>query len=176
MKFQELIDRLGPRLKMIARKLDGKYTSFNNEDLYQEAILHLYHKFKKRELFDKTDSFILQGCSYFLKNYIRTVYKKIDQNSVSIDASCNGEQDCKLEEVLPSLTRKQVLSSIDANLLAEDVLGLLSSKEQRVFQLKLEGLSLREIGRRLGLSHVAVLKIKKKIREKCKRFKDEMIN
>lgn len=73
MSFQELHQKLSPTIKRIAYRLNGHYRSFNHDDLYQEATIHLWSNFLKGKLSDKTDSYILQGCYFHLKNYIRKV-------------------------------------------------------------------------------------------------------
>ena len=43
----------------------------------------------------------------------------------------------------------------------------LTPREKEVFILALEGLTVREIGDRLGVSHVRVVKLRANIKEKC---------
>jgi RNA polymerase sigma factor (sigma-70 family) len=56
----------------------------------------------------------------------------------------------------------------------DEVLGRLNEREKVVFRLYLDGLTTRDIGTRLGISHVMVVKIKKKIKEKCYDLKGEL--
>jgi DNA-binding NarL/FixJ family response regulator len=110
-----------------------------------------------------------------LKNYIRTVYKKVDQNSFSVNARCNGGEGDALEDMLPLVDKKEVTCFLDADLLTGDIQRLLTQREKEIFHLSLEGLSIREIGRRLGISHAMIIKIEKRIRNKCKALKEEII-
>ena len=71
MSYPDLLKRLSPRLKGITHKLNGKFTFFNEEDLFQEAAVRLWQEFELGRLAGKTDSYILQGCYFHLKNYIR---------------------------------------------------------------------------------------------------------
>ena len=45
---------------------------------------------------------------------------------------------------------------------------MLTDRERYVFGLYLQGLTTREIGNRLNVSHVMVVKIEKRISEKCR--------
>ena len=169
--FIDLVKRVSVKLKAIAGKLDGKYTTFNDEDLYQEALLHLWCQYTKEELHNKTDSFILQNCYFFLKNYIRKTYKKVDRNSFSMDAV---RDNCPLENILPFVDRREVSSFLDTELLTGEVRERLTNRERGILSLALDGLSKREIGRRFGISHVMVIKIEKGIKEKCRVLKDNV--
>ena len=114
---------------------------------------------------DKTDSYILQGCYFHLKNYLRTTLDKTKLTSLNslIDA-----QDTTLEETLASKEGKE-RDDLDAALLEDSVaLKGLSKREKKVLQLSMDGLTTREIGEKLGISHVMVVKIKAHIKEKCR--------
>jgi len=174
MYFEELVQKISPKLKAIARRLDGRYTSFDDDDLYQEALLSLWEKYKNNKLADKTDSYILQGCLFFLKNHIRKVYKKIDSKSLSLNAAVNDEEGT-LEDMLASSYTDTRNSSVENDLLLEDIYSNLSEKEKMVIDLSLDDLTVREIGRRLNISHVMVLKIKNRIKDKCAEIKKEIL-
>lgn len=77
MGFEELIKKLSPKLTRITYRLNGRFSFFNHEDLYQESLIHLWLKFKQGDLSDKTESYILQGCYFHLKNYIRKNCNKV---------------------------------------------------------------------------------------------------
>ena len=97
MCFDSLVHRISPTLKRITKRLNGHYSFFNDEDLYQEALAHLWIDYKEGELGDKTDSYILQGCYFHLRNYLR----KVQDNgaTVSFNASI-GEDGARLEELM----------------------------------------------------------------------------
>jgi RNA polymerase sigma factor (sigma-70 family) len=175
MKFEELVKKLAPKLKAIAIRLNGKYTVFDHDDLYQEALVYLWQEWQKGEICDKTDSFILQGCFYFLKNYIRKAYKKIDSSSVSLNESLNEANEV-LEDVLSLDNMDRVFEPIEERLLVEDVERNLNKREKEILSLLLEGFTTREIGKRFGISHVMVVKIKKRIRNKCRLLRNEIIS
>ena len=173
-EFIDLVERISVKLKAITGKLDGKYTTFNDKDLYQEAILHLWCQYTGKKLYDKTDSFILQNCYFFLKNYIRKTYKKVDRNSFSINAVYRKEKDYTLEDILSFTDKRDMFSSLNADLLTKEIEKILTQREKEILFLVLSGLSKREIGKRFDISHVMVIKIEKRIKEKCKILKEDI--
>jgi DNA-directed RNA polymerase specialized sigma subunit len=50
----------------------------------------------------------------------------------------------------------------------------LDERELKIINMCTEGLTTREMGERLGISHVAIVKLRKKIREKCKKLEIEI--
>src|SRR3990167_7183498 len=166
MNFEDLLTKITPKLRAIARRLDGKYTSFNDDDLFQEAALNLWQKYREGRTGEDTDSFILQGCYFFLKNYIRKNYKRIDRQSLSLEKIFE-DGNISLQNRLPALGRKEVTAIFSGRFLMEDFAKVLTGKERKILTFKVEGRSTREIGRFLGMSHVMVVKLMKGIRNKC---------
>lgn len=170
MYFDELVRKISPKLKAITHRLNGRFTFFNDEDLFQEALMHLWIDFNQHELDDKTDSYILQGCYFYLKNYIRTIQDK--RALVSLNALVS-EEGSDLESLLPSSDSKAYFDYLNSKILVEKICNNgLTERERNIFNLALEGLTTREIGQRLGISHVRVVKLQKIIRVKCRRHKD----
>ncbi len=173
MYFEEIIKRISPKLKGIVYRLKGYFPLFSAEDLYQEVMSHLWVDYKEGKLSDKTDSYILQGCYFYLKNYIRK--NKPRALFVSLDGFIydeNGEE-FNMGDVLSLEDPRSVLEDIHANFLLEQINNNgLTRREKEVFHLALEGLTTREIGNRLGVSHVMVVKLQKRIREKCRKHMD----
>tara|TARA_B100000315_G_C14498913_1_gene551381 strand:+ start:664 stop:1224 length:561 start_codon:yes stop_codon:yes gene_type:complete len=176
MDFDCLTQRVSPKLKAIAHKLNGRFTFFDEDDLYQEALIHLWEGCQIGELTDKTDSYILQGCFFFLKNYIRVSFKRVDMQSVSLYNIVKGENedDSLLSEMLVTEDSDKQFGFIVVDILVEDILSCLTEREKDVFLLSLDEMTTREIGDRLGVSHAMVVKVKKKIRSKCKAIEEEI--
>lgn len=174
MTFEELVQKLSPKLKAIAKKLDGRYTSFDDDDLYQEALCSLWEKYSKGELADKTDSFVLQGCFFFLKNHIRKVYKAIDAKSTSLQALID-EEGHTLEEILPLEHSHQDYLAVEEKILLETIYAQLSERERKILELSIDDITTRQIGQSIGISHAMVIKIKNKIKDKCKTIKKEIL-
>lgn len=167
MRFETIAKHLSPTIKRIAYKLNGHYSAFNHDDLYQEALLHLWQEFQRGALADKTDSYILQGCYFHLKNYIRTHCDKA--RCVSLDGfKGEDEEGFDLGEILLLPERACAREEVHCRMLIEQIRNNgLTDREKNVFLLSLEGMTTREIGRRLGVSHVMVVKLKKSMRAKC---------
>lgn len=176
MDFYELTKRISPKLNAISHKLNGRFAYFNEDDLCQEAMIHLWDKFNKKELQDKTDSFILQGCFFFLKNYIRKTYKKVDSKSISLSEIINSDEDSEntFADIYFLKDKADEIGDLDDKLLREKLNNILNKREKEVLNLCLQGLTTRQIGEKIELSHVMIVKIVKGIREKCRIFKDEI--
>jgi RNA polymerase sigma factor (sigma-70 family) len=172
MHFEEVVKRISPKLKGIAYKLNGRFSFFNEEDLYQEALIHLWLDFKQGKLSDKTDSYILQGCYFHIKNYIRKNYDRA--NLISLENMTNEEGKIfDLDNILSLEGPDSCFELINCKMLIEKINNNgLTKREKEVFCLALEGLTTREIGSRLGISHVRVVKLKGRIKDKCRKYRD----
>jgi len=167
------VKKLSPKLRRITRKLNGHFTFFDEDDLYQESLLHLWLDFKSEKLLDKTDSYILQGCYFHLKNYIRKVRDKAGLVSIERSLDNAGERE-GLSEILSLEASRLPLGEIDNKIIFERVINnKLTSREKEVLEFSLQGLTTREVGRRFGISHVRIVKIKNRIKEKCLKIRDE---
>jgi len=166
MPFEALVGKLSPTLKRIACKLNGHFTFMDDQDLLQEALIHLWCDFQGGKLDDKTDSYILQGCYFHLKNYIR----KSQDSAIMLSLNSIMEEDgSHLEEILTA----DNLASYDRveTLLQIEAMGSGTSQRERdVLFFCLEGMTMREIGKRMGISHVSVVKIRNKIRERYQKL------
>lgn len=164
-KFEEMMSRLSPTLRRITHKLNGHFSFFDDSDLFQEALSHLWVAFNRGGLDDKTDSYILQGCFFHLKNYLR---KALDRAKITSLDQLIGEDGYDIEETLASDDDESCEREIDADLLMDLAKASgLDNRELKILSLLLDGLTMREIGLRMGISHVMVLKIKRKIRKKA---------
>ena len=174
MSFEELYQKLSPTIKRIAYRLNGHYRSFSHDDLYQEATIHLWSNFLKGELGDKTDSYVLQGCYFHLKNYIRKVNER--SNIVSIDAILSNNEDTTMGEVLGKfLAVDDCRQDLHNKFLVQSLCNNgFNPKEKRLLDYFSQGLTTRDIGERMGVSHVSVVKLMKKIRTKAQKHLDKI--
>ena len=173
MSFEELIKKISPKLRRITFKLSRYLTVFSADDLYQEALIRLWNDFSKGKLQDNTDSYILQGCYFHLKNYLRTHKNNIIL--VSLDEAVHDEegQDLDLSNCISLATSRPILDDIHVKFLLEQINNNgLTKREKEIFHFTLDGLTTRQIGERLGISHVRVVKIQKVIRQKCLKHVD----
>lgn len=167
-EFEDLIKRLTPTLRRIAHKLNGRFSFFDDDDLFQEALAHLWIAFKQGKVGDKTDSYILQGCYYHLRNHLRKIVDGVSLISLNEIFYEDGDT---LEESL-STEDPNITNSVEDELIKEGAkTSGLSDREEKVLKLLLEGSTLREIGKLIGVSHTMVVKIKRKIKNKLADFK-----
>ncbi|MEK6647320.1 MAG: sigma-70 family RNA polymerase sigma factor [Candidatus Firestonebacteria bacterium] len=169
MQFEELVKKTSPVLRRITKRLNGRWTFIDDDDLFQEALIYLWQCFKEEKLNEKTNSYILQGCYFYLKNYLR----KVSDNVIVVSLN-NIIDESKIE-------LGEIISVDNGNLLENKLLvdtiytsvGL-TEREKDVLSLWIEEWTVREIGQKLGISHVMVMKIQNKIRNKCSRLKKEL--
>lgn len=167
-QFEIKINRISPTLKRITHRLNGHFSFFDDDDLFQEALIYLWLSFEKGILDDKTDSYILQGCYFHLKNYLRTTLDKA--KLVSLYQPIDKE-DTSLEDILPQAISPD--NPLDKEFIIEAAkFNGIIGRELEVLNLYMEGMTSREIGERIGISHVMVLKLKNRIKEKCGNLKD----
>ncbi len=167
MTFEMIVQKYTPTIKRIAYKLNGHFTYFDHDDLYQEAVWHLWNSFKSGKLADKTDSYILQGCYFYLRNYIRKAKDKCD--SMSLNMTIN-EEEVAIEEVLkiaPSNNREELENNLTMDELKNNSL---TKREKEILKFSLEGLTVREVGKKIGISHVMVVKILKNVKDKYRKL------
>ncbi len=171
MDFEELNRKFSTTIKRITYKLNGRYRSFDHDDLYQEALLHLWNASRQGKLADKTDSYILQGCYFHLKNYIRKVNEKPD---LSLDEIIfNDSEDLDFKELIVDRGQSDLRELLDLKLLADTIENNgFNPREKKILALFKDGLTTRDIGKRIGVSHVMVIKLMRKIRAKCQRYID----
>ena len=165
--FEVLAKKFSPVVRRIAYKLNGRYRSFDHDDLYQEALLHLWYDFCSGKLVDKTDSYILQGCYFHLRNCIRKINER--SNMVSFESLLDAQGDSTLEDMLLNkyVTQPDTRKQLDDKLVAYSIQNNgFNPKEKKVLHSLANGLTTREIGKKIGVSHVSVVKMIKRIREK----------
>ncbi len=167
LSFETLVRRLTPTLKRIACRLNGNFSFADDQDLFQEALIHLWTHFTSGDLLDKTDSYMLQGCYFHLKNYIRKIQDPAALCGLNQTADKEGPQ---LEDILDARSLDSY-DEVEGNLQIEAMAGIgITSREKAVLRFCLEGMTTREIGTRLGISHVSVVKIRNSIKEKYVRL------
>jgi RNA polymerase sigma factor (sigma-70 family) len=163
MFFETLAARLSPTLKRITRKLNGHCSFIDDQDLFQEALLHLWTRFSSGDLTGKTDSYMLQGCYYHLRNYIR---KNRDSAALLSLGLANADDGRNLEETLmaPDIS---FFDEVEGGLQVEAIIESgMSQREKEGLGFSLEGMTTREIGLRLGVSHVSVVKTRNRIKRR----------
>ena len=123
------------------------------DDLIQEAIIHLWLREKERP--GQRPSWYIQGCRLYLQNYLRKG-RSVDGGNrrFSVSLPMLGEQ----HENLEPHTDDSLLSLVCARDVVRELSKWLTPLEKQVLNLSHEGLSLREIGERLNLSHTSIIR------------------
>ncbi len=174
MYFEGLLKRISPKLKGIVYRLSRQSPLANYEDLYQESLIHLWREFSQGRISDKTDSYILQGCYFYLKNYLRL--SSVNSRALSLEEMLD-KKGCEADELLclKCESHQDPRDSLNSKLFAETIRNDgLSKREKDILFFYAEGLTTREIGRRVSLSHVRVVKLLAQIKEKCRKYVDKI--
>lgn len=160
MGFDELYNRISPRLKSIASFYGKRGYSFDKDDIYQEMTSHLWDKFKLGVPEGLNDTYIIKGCEFHVLNYMRKEKEKAYKISLEAPINENGDT---LKENLPNGV-ESLDRTVDKKMLVDYIMNNgFSKREKDVFSLLLEGHTVREAGEKLGISHVMVVKSKNKI-------------
>lgn len=161
MDFDTLFQKIEPAIRFMARKYwYGYRLNYGWEDLYQEICLYLWDKFKSGVPEGINKAYIIRGCEFFTLNYTRKLRDKVRVVSLEEPINDNGNT---LKEVLP-LPGGNGKESIDRVLAVKDITSrLVNERESQVVSCLSQGYTTRETGRRMGISHVGVIKIKKRI-------------
>jgi len=169
MDFQTLSKKVSPKLKRIATRHKDYVSFVDEEDLYQEMLIHLWNNFKDGVPSDINEAYIVRGCEFHILNYLRKTKENI--KILSLETPINEDGDT-LKDIL-SIENENDSLDIYERLSVEEIKKDLSKKEKKTLSLLLEGYTLREVGRKLGVSHVRIVKLKqdiiKKWRAKVKR-------
>jgi RNA polymerase sigma factor (sigma-70 family) len=131
------------------------------EDLLQEGLVHLWITEVSRP--GQTRSWYLQSCKYHLLHYLaagRSVDSGKRRNRQTLfeeDSESGGEMTEEID------SGESVFALVSARDIVELLLPLLNAQEQSVLKCFADGLRLREIGRRLKISHTMVIRHRRKI-------------
>ena len=166
MSFERLLKNLEYPLKKLVRELHRGGSWFDEEDLYQETVVYLWEEYRKGNLSGKTYSFIFRRAYFFIKNFLRKEFRKLDILSVSLEQiEENGEFLAQPSgEFVPG----------EMALLLEEIETLFNREEIEIFHLLSRGLTVREISAIKGITHPAVVKKVNKIRQKISPFLEEL--
>lgn len=166
MDFETLYKRISPRLKRIAQSRNGHGFFIGKEDLYQEMCIYLWNNFKDGVPAGINDAYIIRGCEFHILNYLRKEKEKAIIFSLEEPVNDNGDT---LKDILPN--RNEPLDKHADKKMVFDYIknNGFSKQEKEVFSLLSAGYTTREIGKKLGISHVMVVKCKKRIINKWQR-------
>lgn len=163
MDFEDVFKNLAPSIRQIARGFKTLPSHLDADDLAMEMFYHLWGMWKRGEVEGKTRSFLLQGCKFHGLNYIR---KECDRKQMlSLYEPVEGDG-LFLETIIPD-NASAFTGTIDTEILVQKIRNIsLTPRERQVFDLCLKEYTVREMGEELGISHVRVVKILQRVREK----------
>jgi RNA polymerase sigma factor (sigma-70 family) len=132
-----LIEHFLPLLHKLAAQLRPQLSpAFETDDLIQEGVIALI------AVFEGLPFYIRQRCGGAMLNYLKTEWRH--------------EQHVELQPEIyahsPSRPRLELARAVET----------LPTRERNVIEMRLEGHTLREIGPRLGVSHVRAHQIERK--------------
>jgi RNA polymerase sigma factor (sigma-70 family) len=158
--FEETLDRLRPVLLRIAHRTATRDTLLDPEDRYQEMVAHLWRLWRNGAVEAHRPSYVLQNCRYALLNRCRALRR-------SPGAEADGAWETVSEDRRRPRPRAAIPDVVHDRVLVADMLSDgLSTREKAVVKLRREGLTLRETADAIGASHVWVLKLQLRIRDR----------
>jgi RNA polymerase sigma factor (sigma-70 family) len=161
--FNALISRLTPGIQGIVHKLQTCSPVMDGDDLTQAALIHLWALFSRGAAQDKTASYLLQGCYHHLRNQLRL--RRHVSREVRLDEDLS-RSDLDPADERPLRNAYSFEDQRQGDFLLGSVLAGLTGQEEAVLSQLLNGLTVREIGAHLGVSHVRVVTLTKSIRSK----------
>lgn len=131
------------------------------EDLVQEALVHLWLIENHRP--GQTRSWYWQSCKFHLQHYLgsgRSVDSR-KRHHAQLELSPEGEVFNQLVEI--AIAESSFLSQVNANDICSVLAKQLNPREQAVLTCLADGLGVRDIARRLRISHPTAIKYRRKI-------------
>jgi len=172
MDFETLFKKISPRLRRLALGYNNRVRAFDRDDLYQEMCVSLWSKFKDGVPEGLNEAYIVKGCRFHILNCLRKNRDKVIL--VSLEAPINDDGS-RLKDILPA-TKESLDRSIERDLTIEEIKNDgFTPREKQVFSLSLEGYTVREVGKKLGISHVMVVKFRQRIIRKWQKKENSRV-
>jgi len=166
MKYDELFKTISFRLKKIAAHYNNFVPLLDANDLYQEMIIYLWRMYKDGVPESINENYIVKGCEFHIRNLMRKSQENVKK--VTLDKEIDDKGHC-LVDLIPDGCRP-ITEDIDKSLALNYISkNGFSKKDKKIFFLFLDGYTARQIGAKLNISHVAALKSRNKLIEKCKK-------
>ncbi|MFH1189594.1 MAG: sigma-70 family RNA polymerase sigma factor [Candidatus Omnitrophota bacterium] len=167
MYFRVLLEKITPALRAIARKhlLCGFY---DEEDLYQEMCLYLWQHYGYGLPIGVNESYVIKGCEFHIQNFLRKGRPKAVLSSLDELVTPDGPT---LGDILEDKREGPASNPERAITIDELKSAGLTEKEKSVLSSLLKGYTVRETAARMEISHVMVLKHKKAIIKRWRKFR-----
>jgi RNA polymerase sigma factor (sigma-70 family) len=153
------VDEISTResLGRVVRKMTANRAL--REDLLQEGLVHLWITEIGRP--GQTKSWYLQSCKYHLLHYL-AAGRSVDSGKRR-NAQTRFEENSEDDFIEEIDSGESVFGLVSARDIVALLLPLLNGQERLVLECFADGLRLREIGRRLSMSHTMVIRHRQKI-------------
>jgi len=155
------VDEINTResLNRMVRKVSANRAL--REDLLQEGLVHLWVTEVSRP--GQTRSWYLQSCKFHLLHYLAAGRSVDSGKRRSGQLGFEDDSDSNEEFISELDSGNSVVDLVSARDIISLLSPLLNDQERSVLACFADGLRLREIGRRLGISHTMVIRHRKKI-------------
>lgn len=163
--FEQIVKSYLPALRKMVKNIGELPGWVDKEDILSEMLCHVWQAWKNGYFEGKSRSYVLKSCWFVAKNYLRKVREKI--NLVSVDEPLNEQHSC-LKDIIEQ--QEYFFSLFELREGLRELEKRLTKKEKEVLELQKREYTTREAAKVLGISHVMVGKVQKRIREKAQKI------
>jgi RNA polymerase sigma factor (sigma-70 family) len=165
MDFRILLEKITPSLKYIARKHLLR-SVYSEEDLYQEMCLYLWQHYGQGLPIGINEAYVTKACEFHIQNFLRKGRPKVIFSSIDELISPGG---LTLGDIIED-KKSDFRTGVENNLTVDEIKNIgLTFTEQKVLSYLFKGYTVREAAKEMDISHVMILKHKKRIIEKWRK-------
>jgi len=165
--FEQRFSELAPMLKRIAKQFSRWQVMLDEDDLFQEMAIFLWQKMEANEFEGKSNTYVAKGCEFHIRNCLRMHKEKVTLESIEKPISEAGET---LSDSLCAASCGSEKERLDNQLTIDEILcNGYATAVKTVFSLLSKGYTTREVGAKMGFSHVRVVKLKQELIERYQR-------
>jgi RNA polymerase sigma factor (sigma-70 family) len=121
------------------------------DDLVQEALIHLW--LREESCPGQSPSWYLQSCRFHLRNYLRCGRSVDSPRHFRVRLLARDEQGNEIDSLHDSISGTSILDQICAREICTLLSQRLTPVERQILACMTDGLGMREIAQRLGVSH-----------------------
>ncbi len=146
-------------VRLIARQL--AIDPALHDDLFQEALIHLW--LREESCPGQSTGWYLQSCRFHLKNHLRCGRSVDSPRHFRVRQELPEHGDAPIDSWHDSMGGTTILDQICARELCSMLSEWITPVERQILACLTDGLGMREIGQRLGVSHTFVIQHRRKI-------------
>src|ERR1051325_410254 len=131
------------------------------DDLYQEGLIHLWRR--EESCPGQSPGWYLQSCRFHLRNYLRYGCSVDSPKRFRLRHAASGEdgdEECLWDDTLPAAS---MLAEISAREMCVMLSPWLTALERQILACMTDGLGMRKIALRLGISHSLVIRRRRRM-------------